>query len=708
MLLNAHHKRRAVLCPVAILAALALLRWLAIDSDASSDVRAESVRAEHETHERAPLHTRLPAERGGSWSVAGYVRNEHGGAVGNARVCAVCATCDVALGVPARCTRSEPSGAYALDLLDSPAVTVSASAAGYRPGHANAGRALQREGTRGQVDIVLPNDGARLAGTVLDALGGPVPDARVLLWRASGALQALVETRADDEGKFELWAPPGHAAVRVEAAGYAPVSRGVVAPSADIALQLTPAGTISGTVIDRASGKPVADVEVRALFEGMRGRSLAAMSGYDGQFSVTGLEPGRYLLSAEHERFRAASPPAVQLGLAQVVKAVTVPLVPAVSVHGQILSDDAHACVGGRVTLDPTGISQQEGASASPTVSAVEPDGRVHLRGLMPGRYRVELRCADHVLADGASGSQLDIRDQDVHATWRVTRGLGLEISVLDAVDQPVPHASLVMQRTSAERAGATVFTPLSADASGKATTGLHLSPGTYTVRPGGALRGEPVTIELRPGTGASPITVRVSGSAWLDVDVRDEHGKPVDGLQVSARAADAASPRKLAPARPLGAGEYRVGPLEAGRYSVHAADGVNRSWGEASEHATISVPSQGTVRTTLQIERAGRLAGEVVDAHGQPAANVWVTVKDETVKGDPLQRLAVALSTQRRLTDVDGHFEIDGLSTRGRYVVSVTDPEAGEGSVHDVQAGAPVTVALTHPTPIASSAGDR
>ena len=698
-----------------LLGMLALLSVVAVQlwrSDARPIQDRESARLDPPARQRAHQLSAPTALPSAAWSISGNVRNERGGAIENARVCAVCSTCDATLGLATVCTATAASGAYTLQLADERSVMLSASARGFRLGHAHAGRPIQRDAAGANTDIVLADDGARLAGTVMDALGGPVADARVQLWRVAGALQSLVETRSDSDGKFELWAAPGSASIRAEAPGYAATSRGVVAPSADIALQLTPAGTISGTVVERATGKPVADVEVRALFEGIRGRSFAAVSGYDGRFSVTGLEPGRYLVSAEHERFRAESAITVQLGLAQVVKSLSVPLVPAVTVHGRLVSqsgDAREACLGGRVTLDPTGVSQPEGASPSASLSAVEPDGTVHLRGLTRGRYRVDVRCADEALTETAA--PLEVHDQDVRVTWQIERGLGLEISVLDGANQPVPHAALVMQRTSVERAGATIFTPLSADEHGHASTGTHLLPGSYTIKPGAGLLGDSVTVDLRPGSGTSHLTVRVRGSAWLQVDVRDQRGQPVDGLRLNARAATSAGSGKaapLAPAKPLGAGIYRMGPLEAGRYSVHAADGVNRTWGDAAEHALITVPSDGLVRTTLQIERGGRVAGHVLDVQGQPAANVWVSIQDETVKVDPLQRLARAQLAQRRLSDVDGRFELDGLSAQGRYVISVNDPEAGTGSLHDVQAGATVRIALQHPTPIARSKGGR
>lgn len=129
---------------------------------------------------------------------------------------------------------------------------------------------------------------------MVDALGGPIPDARVLLRHSRGVLQTALETRSDEDGRFELWAAPGAASIRAEATGYAPGRTSVVAPSEAISLQLTPGSTVHGRVLAWVSGKPVAGVEVRAMFEGRRTRSTAAISGEDGRFSLTGLEPGHH------------------------------------------------------------------------------------------------------------------------------------------------------------------------------------------------------------------------------------------------------------------------------------------------------------------------------------------------------------------------------------------------------------------------------
>ena len=653
----------------------------------------------------APDHTLLlPAAEREHWTVSGHVQDDHGAAVAGARVCAVRAVGDATQQSPS-CTDSEVNGAYALELSDRRPVMVTASAAGHALGHARSGLPIRADdASRGDADIVLHGDGARIAGSVVDAYGKPVGDARVRLFRMLGALQTSVETRTDALGNFELWAAAGGVTIRFEAAGYVPASRWVVAPSQRVALQLTPASSISGSVVDESSGKPVAGVEVRALFEGKRGRSAAAVSGDDGQFTLSGLEAGRYVITAEHERFRARDVLATQVAVAENQKSLNVPLQPAVSVFGKVVSTEGEPCVGGRVSLDLSEVSQLRAASQRVTLAQVELDGTLRLRGLAPGRYRVAVHCPEQVLAEGPR--LLEIHDQDVHETWRVEPGVGLDITVLDAADKTVPRAAVVLRRALADHPEQAVVTPMTADDAGHVNTGTHLLPGKYTVKPSAGLQGEPVTVDLQAGAGRVERTLRLRGSAWIDVDVQDNHGHPVDDLRVVARAA---AHRKdvvaeLLPATPQGDGGYRIGPLEAGSYILDAADGVNRSWSDAM----ITLADNAAVRSKLVIERDGRLAGRVLDAGGQPAANVWVNIKDEGATLDPRRAPKHSDAAQRRLTDANGQFEIAGLSQGGRFVVSVSGAEAGNGEIRDVRPGTAVRLALAQPTPIASSASDR
>jgi len=638
------------------------------------------------------------------WTVSGYVQSDRGDAVAGARVCAVAAVGDATQ--QPTCTTSEASGAYALDLTDYKPITIAASAAGYALAHAHAGQAISaRDASRADADIVLRGEGAKIDGRVVDALSRPVGDARVRVFHAVGALQSAVETRSDAQGKFELWAAPGGVTVSIEAPGHVSLRRWVVAPSRRVAWQLTPASSISGSVVDPTSGAPVVGVEVRASLDGRRVESAAAVSGKDGLFTIAGLEAGQYWVTAEHERFAAQAAVAVKLATAESQTALTIPLQSAVTVLGKVVSSQSDTCVGGRVRLLPSNISQP---IASSPVAQVELDGSLRLRGLTPGHYRVIVFCTDQVLAEGPT--ELEIQEHDVQATWRVEPGPGLDITVLDAADQLVPNAPVVLRRSLFDQTEKHIVTPMAADETGHFITGTHLRPGKYCVRPNGGLQGDPVTVELHANAGVVQATLRLRGSAYIDVDLRDKRGEPVDGLRVTAQSTERSNDvvATLVGARAQGAGAYRIGPLEAGRYVLAAADGVNRSWSGATKKAPVELVDNASVRSKLVIARASRLSGQVVDAQGRPAANVWLNIKDEAAALDPRQVPRALRGAQRKLTDADGKFEIGGLSKRGRFVISVSDADRGEGAIHDVEPGTAVRLALAKPTPIASSAGDR
>lgn len=645
--------------------------------------------------------------------LTGAVRNDRGGAVDNARVCAVCATCDVSTTPATVCTGSDLSGAYELTLEDERAVTVTASAPGLALGQANGGRPIAVcERPMRPVDLVLHAGGARVAGMITDALGGPIADAKVQLRRSEGALQSALEARSDGDGRFELWTAPGSASIRAEAAGYAPATGHVVAPTSSLDLQLTPASTIRGTVLAVTTGKAVAGVEVRALLDGRRTRGTAAVSGDDGAFTLTGLAPGRYVLVAEHERWRSYGPLPVQVGLTDVMDHVQLPVVAAVAVLGHVVSAEPEPCLGGRVTLDAAGLPQPTAAgmqmAPSVTMANVAPDGSVVLRGITPGRYRVNVRCPEEVWTGDAE--QLDVADTDVTANWRVGPGIGLEVRVLDDAGNPVPHAPLILHDAQRDHPERSTASPLVADASGVARTGTRLRPGVYSVLPGAGLHAEPVALELHDGAGRVPLTMHVHGNAFIDVSVSDVQGQPVDALHVSALPeGHQPGPRSgIALAQPQGGGGYRIGPLTAGRYEVTAADGVNHSWGDGARSLLVHVAEGTSARVRLSIERGASVRGHVFDTRGQPVANAWVSVRDEAAKLDPLQPAASADTAHRRLTDAEGAFELDGLARDGRFVVEASDAQAGEGSVRDVQSGASVRVVLAGTTTVAAAAGDR
>jgi protocatechuate 3,4-dioxygenase beta subunit len=174
----------------------------------------------------------------------------------------------------------------------------------------------------------------RLAGTVVDEAGRPVPDATVKVilyqrnfarWRGDSsedgscrilALQApedWLTIKTDLEGRFAFdLVPVGASAdLQVSAPGRARLCthRGdtgmgcqFAAGRSDIRVVLDPEAAIQGRVVDEDSGRPQSGVRIAAIPEGLHARCCkeeAAVSDETGTFCFKGLAAGTYVLKLD-------------------------------------------------------------------------------------------------------------------------------------------------------------------------------------------------------------------------------------------------------------------------------------------------------------------------------------------------------------------------------------------------------------------------
>lgn len=132
-----------------------------------------------------------------------------------------------------------------------------------------------------------------LAGLVTDPAGEPVPDAVVEVvgthWRAV----------TGDDGTFTLGVPPGEHTVRYQGFGYVPVERTVTLAAGVTAdgsqqLEVGDVGSITGVVTSTEDAAPLPDTRVDLL-----GSPYETVTGADGSYTFTRVEPGDYELEVE-------------------------------------------------------------------------------------------------------------------------------------------------------------------------------------------------------------------------------------------------------------------------------------------------------------------------------------------------------------------------------------------------------------------------
>ena len=249
----------------------------------------------------------------------------------------------------------------------------------------------------------------------------PVPDAAVLLDAVdeSEGVSDLV-LRTDAAGRFSMIGlPPG--AYRIHAArdGFLPSEYGQSA--------LGRRGAIvtlgEGEAVRDLGGNPVPGARVEALgydYEG-GGRTLTffedAMTGEDGRYSLSGLSPGRYFLSAvpdvgdgEAVRFLPVYYPntidflqAASVDVRSGVDAVAVDIVVAfeqgLTVTGRLLAPGADGLPGSALLrLSPRGVGVER-------IETLEfgPDGEWEISALAPGSYDLIITVPAHSIAPDGS-----------------------------------------------------------------------------------------------------------------------------------------------------------------------------------------------------------------------------------------------------------------------------------------------------------------
>ena len=645
-------------------------------------------------------------------SLAGSVRARGGEALATARVCAT----DLALesvGAPApACVQTDDKGRYVIPGLFPGGYALTAEAEGFMPGAAAEGKpiVLGSGESKSGIDIVLEEGGAKLAGLVLDATGGPVPGATIRAIRVTPPSKALAVT-ANREGRFVVWVMPGPVTIIGEAVGYASARTLRTAPSSDVVLTLTPGSNISGDVVTTSDETAVANVEVRAVAAGGWASPMhpSGTTNADGAFTVHGLEPGEYSLVAEGVGWRGSSASPVQIGLAESLDHVRIHVSSAVFVSGKVvLRSSGEPCQQGSVTLGPTspwmtspfdppsGAGETTVSNVPTMVAPIEPNGEVHFRAVTAGAYHVIVQCPDKVFSEGPK--TLEVRGADVQdVTWKVDDGLGMVVHVVDEAERPVPGAPFVLVWPASAPGAPTAMMPLWVDSAGRCEVPGVLYPGTYTVQPERGYDGTPVPIELRAGAGRTDATLRLGGTGSILVAVQSREGEAVDDVTVSATLVPgsagpdaAAPPPRTVAAVALGDGHFRIAPLPEGSYRIEASDGVN-----PPATASTAVGTGAARQTTIVLDRDLGIRGRIVDGANQPAPDTWVSAtcrQDGTAAEDGARP---PTPTRRVVSDSQGRFAVANLQRGTLCLVRAERPHGSLALKEDVRPGDDVTLAL-------------
>jgi uncharacterized GH25 family protein len=329
--------------------------------------------------------------------------------------------------------------------------------------------------TSGELSLdVVVEDGARIAGVVLDDKGNAAPGAEVIITKRGGTHEPMFmdmyrfRATTDRNGEFAFagverdefsvvaWAEQASSEL-------VDVDLRTDAEQTGIVLELTRSGRITGIVVE-ADGTPVPYAQVTFFVEAhtvARPSGIATeahavtvaanprsqgvtIAGDDGRFVIGGLVDGDYQLEARRASSTSVAPVfgAGHLGKVRPGQDVKLTLPALGSISGRVVGDDGSPVPGATIAA----ALWQGPTTSYPPGHAVGADGRFKLAEVPAGRYGVKASGTNIV---GAPSSQaFDVaggKDTDV-GTIRVTRGSARGGVVVDPTGAPVDGVQVVMQ----------------------------------------------------------------------------------------------------------------------------------------------------------------------------------------------------------------------------------------------------------------------
>jgi protocatechuate 3,4-dioxygenase beta subunit len=544
-----------------------------------------------------------------------------------------------------------------------------------------AGFSLSRQPSaqrRTTVNVTLKKGGT-IRGIVTDAAGKAAEGATVI----TGSLAV----KANASGAYELGGvPPGTREVEAfwkeDIAARRDTVHVTKGETVEVALRLAKAASVTGSVIDEKTRRPVPGVRVSASSSSIfrdDARSRRARTDAKGKFRIPGLASRRYTVSASKAEYLPVSLPGVVASVATSAN-LAIALQKAAAVSGRV-TDEAGAPVAGarvRVARDANLRALMRGGPSaflgSPGVAS-GPDGTFRLRGLSAEKnVTLEAAKTGYVTAK-RHGITVKAGEVVKDAILVLKRGVEARGRVVDVAGQPLAGAEIRL--SAAERGGARFMFQMggmnrekpdvSSGADGAFRIG-GLEPGEYALavsKDGYAPKRVPSVTVQTPGPNEWPTVVLETGVLIAGL-VRNSKGEAVVSADVFAFGGEAGGSRNTATDPE---GRFRLegfGPDRPVMVNVRAG-------GYASLQKRLTPSPEEVV---LVLKTSGTVRGRVEDAVTNRPITDFTAAYTEAQGGfaGGMRIVMGGGETQKAFQSPDGSFELADVPP-GKWIIRASSP---------------------------------
>jgi protocatechuate 3,4-dioxygenase beta subunit len=463
--------------------------------------------------------------------------------------------------------------------------------------------------------------------------------------------------------------------------GGAPLQReGIVAPAADVEVQVGGAGRITGRVIDAQSQKPLTEFAATYAADngwagpggrarggggpprGARGPTAEdedddSSSSADGTFQIDDVPPGTWSVTVEADGYERARVSGVTVREGETTADVQVKVT-----RGRVLAGRTMDALTGQPVpgVSVTGSNASGGGpgGGAAAFALTDADGRFELAGLALGTYRLQTQHPDY-----AEASQIvDLAQPATNTEIRLSSGGTLAGLVTSESGAPLPGATVSLRSGAGGGPfggggpGATTVT----DEAG-AFHFDRLTAGRYTVNGTlGARASAPLDVALAAGESRSDLRIALGGGTTL----RGQVSGLGSDLRGTVNVAATGPNSYFAGVRPTVDGAFSLSGVPAGSIHLRATAG-SLSTGTRSASTDVAIADGQTEAEADIVFTAGDTLSGTITRGGEPESGVTVTVAP-----------AGQGPTGAARTDATGSYTVSGLRD-GDYTV-MASPSRG------------------------------